>query len=92
MRRFGCAGQLTKNLTVLVYLEKSTLLFKLSFSFPFPNSLFFCYLTPWSRVLLKKLPGSEPVKKFSAFHATRKFIAALSLTAVAKHETFFIRL
>jgi len=33
-------------------------------------------LTPWSRVLLEKLTGSQLVKKFPAFYGTRKFITA----------------
>jgi len=35
-------------------------------------------LTPWYRVLLGKLTGLELVKKFPAFHGTRKFITALT--------------
>jgi hypothetical protein len=31
-------------------------------------------LTPWSRVLLKKVTGSQLVKKFPAFYGTRRFI------------------
>ena len=34
-------------------------------------------LTPWCRVLLKKLTGLLLVKKFPAFHGTRRFITAL---------------
>ena len=57
-------------------------------------------LTPWSRVLLEKLIGSQPVKKFPAFYGTRKFITAftsaqhLSLTwarsiqSMPPHSTF----
>ena len=38
-----------------------------------------CYLlTPWCRVLLEKLTGLQLVKKFPAFHGTRKFITALT--------------
>jgi hypothetical protein len=33
-------------------------------------------LTPWSRVLLEKLTGSQLVKKFLAFYGTRMFISA----------------
>ena len=33
-------------------------------------------LTPWRRVLLEKLTGLQLVKKFPAFHGTRKFITA----------------
>ena len=35
-------------------------------------------LTPWSRVLLEKLTGFQLIKKFPAFHGTRRFITALT--------------
>ena len=35
-------------------------------------------LAPWCRVLLEKLTGLQLVKKFPAFHGTRKFITALT--------------
>jgi len=35
-------------------------------------------LTPWCRVLLEKLTGLQLVKKFPAFHGTRKFVTALT--------------
>ena len=35
-------------------------------------------LTPWSRVLLEKLIGFQPVKKFPAFYGTRRFITAFT--------------
>ena len=35
-------------------------------------------LTPWCRVLLEKLTGFQLVKKFPAFHETRRFITALT--------------
>ena len=35
-------------------------------------------LTPWCRVLLQKLTGLQLVKKFPAFHKTRRFITALT--------------
>jgi len=35
-------------------------------------------LTPWCRVLLEKQPGLQLVKKFPAFHGTRRFITALT--------------
>ena len=35
-------------------------------------------LTPWSRVLFEKLTGSQLVKKFPAFHGTRRFITAFT--------------
>ena len=34
-------------------------------------------LTPWCRALLEKLTGLQLVKKFPAFHRTRRFITAL---------------
>jgi hypothetical protein len=34
----------------------------------------FDLLTPWSRVILEKLTGSQLVKKFPAFYGTRRFI------------------
>jgi hypothetical protein len=37
-------------------------------------------LTPWSRVLLEKLTGSQLVKKFPAFYGTRRFITAFTTT------------
>ena len=37
-----------------------------------------CLLTPWCRVLLEKLTGLQQVKKFPAFHGTRRFITALT--------------
>jgi len=35
-------------------------------------------LTPWSRVLLDKLPGSQLVEKLLAFYGTRRFITAFT--------------
>ena len=36
------------------------------------------FLSPWSKVLLQKLTGSQLVKKFPAFYETRQFITAFS--------------
>jgi hypothetical protein len=35
-------------------------------------------LTPWSRVILEKLIGSQLVKKFHTFYGTRRFITAFT--------------
>jgi len=35
-------------------------------------------ITPWSRILLQKLTGSQLVKKFPSFHGTRRFITAFA--------------
>ena len=41
-------------------------------------------LTPWCRVLPEQLTGLQLVKKFPAFHGTRRFITALYI-----HSTFY---
>ena len=46
--------------------------------FHFIKSLLTYLLTPWCRVLLEKLTGLQLVKKFHAFHGTRRFISALT--------------
>ena len=46
-------------------------------SVPLSSYLLTYLLTPWCRVLLEKLTGLQLVKKFPAFHGTRKFITAL---------------
>ena len=51
-------------------------------SFSFPVCVLTYLLTPWCRVLLEKLTGLQLVKKFPAFHGTRRFITAL--TSVCK--------
>jgi len=43
-----------------------------------PPPLLTYLLTPWCRVLLKKLTGLQLVKKFAAFYGTRKFITGLT--------------
>ena len=51
---------------------------------PIPNFLVtilpsrYFLLTPWCRVLLEQLTGLHLVKKFPAFHGTRRFITALT--------------
>ena len=35
-------------------------------------------LTPWNRVLLEKLTGSQVAKEFPAFYGTRRFITAFT--------------
>ena len=40
--------------------------------------LHYYLLTPWCRVLLEQLTGLQLVKKFPAFHGTRRFITALT--------------
>jgi len=43
-------------------------------------------ITPWGRVLLEKLTGSQLVKKFPAFYGNRKFI--ITFTS-ARHLSLF---
>jgi len=42
------------------------------------NIHFLYLLTPWCRVLLEKLTGLQPLKKFPTFYGTRRFITALT--------------
>jgi hypothetical protein len=42
------------------------------------NQLLTYLLTPWSRVLLKKLIGFQLVKKFPTFYGARRFITAVT--------------
>ena len=56
----------------------SSLSYHLRFCCPNDSSLFTYLLTPWCRVLLQKLTGLQLVKKFPAFHGTRRFITALT--------------
>ena len=35
-------------------------------------------LTPWSRVLIEKLTGSQLDKKFPAFYGTKRFVTAFT--------------
>ena len=42
------------------------------------SSLVTYLLTPWCRVLLEQLTGLQLVKKFPAFHGTRRFITVLT--------------
>jgi len=45
---------------------------------PYLTYLLTYLLTPWSTVLLEKLTGFRPVKKFPAFYGTRRSITALT--------------
>ena len=50
-----------------------------NYNFPLRTECLYTYLlTPWCRVLLEKLTDLQPVKKFPAFHGTRRFITALT--------------
>jgi hypothetical protein len=40
--------------------------------------IIYSILTPHNKVLLEKLTGLQPVKKFPAFYGTRKFITAFT--------------
>jgi hypothetical protein len=59
----------------------------------------YSFLTPWNRVLLEKLAGSQLVKKFPAYYGTRKLITsstsarhlplslAISIQSITPHPT-----
>ena len=51
---------------------------RFAFTRPLYTYLLTYLLTPWCRVLLEKLTGLQLVKKFPAFHGTRRFIIALT--------------
>jgi len=48
-------------------------LYSLTYSFTY-------LITPWSRVLLEMLTGSQLVKKFPTFYGTRRFITAFTIS------------
>ena len=48
--------------------------------------------TPWCRVLLEQLTGLQLVKKFPAFHGTRRFITALTSVRHLSPFTYYIPL
>jgi len=60
---------------MLVYLNLTLSIFvqRMDYTYSFTY-----LLTPWCRVLLEKLTGLQLVKKFPAFHGTRRFITALA--------------
>ena len=65
LKRFNQSGRYVKNFTFSCKLDLVTYLFT--------------YLrTPWSRVLLEKLPDLQLVTKFPTFHGTRRFITAVT--------------
>ena len=57
--------------------EEKTLLLCREVNLSSPTSVTYL-LAPWGRVLLQKLTGLQLVKKFTAFHETRRFITALT--------------
>jgi len=64
---FNVCDATSKNCVMTIYLLTYLLAY-----------LFTYLLTPWCRVLLEKLTGFQPIKKFSAFYGTRRFITALT--------------
>jgi hypothetical protein len=78
---FPARALLVCNVAGLAYITKGTkapdLLRYALISLPFCAILTYV-LTAWSRVLLEKLTGSQLVKKFPAFHGTRRFITAFT--------------
>jgi len=65
----GYTGQCKKAALLCVHNEVTS----------YPTVIFtLLYFTPWCRILLEKLIGLQLVKKFPAFHGTRRFITALT--------------
>jgi len=54
------------------------------------NYLLTYLLTPWCRVLLEKLTGFQLVKKFPAFHGTRRFITAFTNVCLWLQNKIFV--
>ena len=50
----------------------------LSCLFPSGLNLLTYLLTPWSRVILERLSGFQPAKKFPVFYGTRRSITAFT--------------
>ena len=71
---------------LLIYLHTYLHTYLLTYLLTYVLTYLFTYLlTPWCRVLLEKLTGSQLVKKFPAIYGTRRFITALtSVRHVAK--------
>jgi len=70
-------AQIFMKLSDVLSLRYSFLLTLLNSSAHFTYLLTYL-LTPYSRVLLEKLTVPQLVKKFPAFHGTRRFITALT--------------
>ena len=68
-----------KEMRYPVHTPTYLLTYLLTYLFTYLLTYFLTYLlTPWCRVLLKKLTGLQLVKKFPAYHGTRRFITALT--------------
>ena len=60
---------------LLIYLYT----YLLTYLFTYLITYLFTYLlTPWSRILLEKPTGFQPVKKFPAFYGTRRLFTAVT--------------
>jgi len=66
-----------------------------------PYLITYLLTSSWSKVLLEKLNGSQPVKKFPVFYGTRRFVTAFtnvrhlslywasSIQSITPHPTFW---
>ena len=68
---------------LLTYIHTYLLTYSLIYLLTYLPTYLLTYLltyliTSWSRVLLEKLTGFQPVKKFPAFYGTRRFITAVT--------------
>ena len=78
-----CTGLVTElfqwHVCILIVLSISSVIFSYCYLLTYLFTYLLTYLlTPWCRVLLEKLTGLQLVKKFPAFHGTRKFITVLT--------------
>ena len=77
----GCCWPLTPSSATVMEEKSYTSAHPLGHTGPVMGSVYFLLthsLTPWSRVLLKKLTGSQLVKKFPEYHGTQMFITAFT--------------
>jgi hypothetical protein len=65
-----------------IFLSYGVLRYVIGYIVPNVSKAFLAFetylLTPWSRVLLEKLTGSQLVKKFPTFYGNRRFITAFT--------------
>ena len=83
MRKLGCAVPLQSFVSLWTQTKSGRghcrVYLKIVGGLPVSIYLLLIYLlTPWRRIILEQLTGLQLVKKFPAFHGTRRFITALT--------------
>ena len=70
---------------ILLYIQKSSATLSVGMYLFYFFTYLLTLITPWSRVLLEKLTGSQLVKKFHAFYGTRRFNTTFSSVCYLSH-------